>query len=511
MDNIFTRGDTGNLADWLDRKENSFSDAYNFESKRDIDIDGLPTRVRTKASGKPIDEIFHPNDDWKPFNAYLDTPVTDEALGYFKNNPNVTSVDFNVSYPGFTNNDYHPYSTSDLSDGFVSSPGELTSRSPIFAGSLKDRIKNVNEVIDANPDKYDPSGFVDNKAYPIVAEGADPKYGVADTQPATRRINFTPEDSKNLSTTLNEDLSRMMSEAPAGTTFVNNPDTPSRGKLYSRAANFSSVDPAGNQFVRRGERGSLAPLQITDSSAPALGPSNFNTQPGPIRTVREMISPDSVDEIKNLPKFQRGLYEKPTVNDLAQSTIRFADSPEFKSRLKTGLKGGLSVGLTDLIPSAEVVRTASQKGLREGAQQFVQEAAMGIPTGAAVGATTAAVPAIAPFVPGVAGGIMITEGARTLNEVTRATTGESLLSKTRQTLGTAPRTGNSSPNNSVIEKNQRRMDRVKNPPQIKPATSVPTPTNDLPIPELGRRVRMASQRFNPAKLEFGITELLFGR
>ena len=337
MDNIFTRGESGNIEDWLDRKENSFRDAYNFKSNRDIDIDGLPTRVRTKASGKPIDEIFHPDEDYKPFNAYFDTPVTDEALGYFKNNPNVTSVDFNVSYPGFTNNDYHPLSTSDLSNGFQTSFDGFTPRDAIFAGSLKDRIKKVNKVIDANPDKYDPSGFVDNAAHLIHAEGADPR-DAATIQPATRRINFTPEDSKNLSTTLNKDLSRMMSEAPAGTTFVNNPDSPSRGKLYSRAANFSSVDPAGNQFVRKGERGSLAPLQITDSSSPALGPSNFNTQPGPIRTVREMISPDSVDEIKNLPQFQRGLYEKPTVTDLAQSSVRFANSPEFKSRLTTGLK-----------------------------------------------------------------------------------------------------------------------------------------------------------------------------
>ena len=511
MDNIFTRGESGNTEDWLDRKDNSFRNAYNFKSNRDIDIDGLPTRVRTKASGKPIDEVFRPDADNTGFNAYFDTPVTDEALGYFKNNPNVTSVDFNVSYPGFTNNDYHPYRNSDPSNGFVQSSDSLTSRSAIFAGSLKDRIKRVNEVIDANPEKYDPSGFVDNKANPIFAEGADRRYDIPDIQPATRRVNFTLEDSKNLSTTLNEDLSRMMSEAPAGTTFVNNPDSPSRGKLYSRAANFSSVDPAGNQFVRKGKRGSLAPLQITDSSSPAVGPSNFNTQPGPIRTVREMISPDSVDEIKNLPQFQRGLYEKPTVTDLAQSSMRFANSPKFKSRLKTGLKGGLSIGLTDLIPSAEVVRAASQKGLGQGAKQFAQEAAMGVPTGAAVTTATAAVPAISAFVPGVAGGMMLTEGARTLNEVSRAITGESLLSKARQTLGTAPRTGNSSPNNSVQEQNRRRMERVKTPPQIKPATSIPTPTKDLPLPELGRRVRMARERFNPSKLEFGISELLFGR
>ena len=136
---------------------------------------------------------------------------------------------------------------------------------------------------------------------------------------------------------------------------------------------------------------------------------------------------------------------------------------------------------------------------------------MGIPVGAGIGLVTSALPAIAPYVPGVGGGMMLTEGARTLNEVSRATTGESLLSKARQTLGTAPRTGRSSPRNSVKEQNERRMERVENPPQILPANSVPTPTKDLPMPEVGRRVRLAKDRFNPSKLEFGITELLFGR
>ena len=132
---------------------------------------------------------------------------------------------------------------------------------------------------------------------------------------------------------------------------------------------------------------------------------------------------------------------------------------------------------------------------------------MGVPTGAAVTTATAAIPAISPFVPGVAGGMMLTEGARTLNEVSRATTGESLLSKVRQTLGTAPRTGYASPNNSVQEQNRRRIDRASNPPQIIQGTKISTPVQN----ELSRRVNNAKERFNPAKLEFGITELLFGR
>ena len=247
------------------------------------------------------------------------------------------------------------------------------------------------------------------------------------------------------------------------------------------------IDPVN--FTERNsgyQRAGLDPVEVD-----SVGPSKWNTQ----------------------PPSNASLDTKPNVTSTSPTRFAsdvFANKPALNRGVK-GLKAGLNVGLTDLIPSAEVVRTASQKGLKEGAQQFAQEAAMGIPTGAAVGATIAAVPALAPFVPGVGGGMMLTEGARTLNEATRATTGESLLSKARQTLGTAARTGNSSPNNSVQEQNRRRMDRVKNPPQIKPATSVPTSIKDLPMPELGRRVRMASERFNPAKLEFGITELLFGR
>ena len=250
-----------------------------------------------------------------------------------------------------------------------------------------------------------------------------------------------------------------------------------------------------NEASERNDKGQI--LDLLDQGQEVLEKSEFRPDlPSAFPKDNEINS--SVEEFTNPPK-----------NNLEMPRSKRFATDVWKA--PSAFKSGLSVGLADLIPSAETIRTASQNGLGEGAKQFAQEAVMGIPTGAAVGAATAAVPALAPFVPGVGGGMMLTEGARTLNEVSRATTGESLLSKARQTLGTAPRTGNSSPNNSVIEKNQRRMDRVKNPPQIKPATSVPTPIKDLPLPELGRRVRMASERFNPAKLEFGITELLFGR
>lgn len=495
-DNIFDRGESRkNVEGYIKRHEDAMK-GYKFESNTDVDINGLPTRTAIRANTWPIDKTFRPDPDNEFFDAYSDSPVTPQALEYFKKNSNVTSVDFNVAYPGYTDFNFHPYSFSDKSEGFTDPDGILERRSPIFAHSLKDRINNVNRVFDANPQL--------NDQYVQDYIGQDRPF---------RRINFTPEDSKNLSTSLNNDLSRMIKEAPEGTMFVNNPDTSSRGKLYSRAANFGTVDEAGNQFVRRGKRGSLTPVQITDNSKPFLGTSNFDPNPGPIRTIKEMISPDSVSEIKNLPTFQRGLYQKPTATDLVKSTVKFAGSPEAKARMRTGLKGGLTFGASDLIPSAEVVDTIAKDGLKAGSKQFVQETAMGVPVAMAVGGLTALAPATAPFVAPAALAMAGTEGIRTVDAITRASTGEGLGSKLRQAIGTNQRTGYSSPSNSVEEINKREMDRVNNPSQITSAKNVRFPNNKTSNfnKEFNYRIRLAGQRFNPSKLEFGLSEIFAGR
>ena len=495
-DNIFDRGESfKNKEDYIKRHEDAMK-GYRFESNTDVDINGLPTRTAIRAKTTPIDNVFRPDPGNQFFDAYYDSPVTPEALNYFKKNSNVTSVDFNVAYPGYTNFDFHPYSFTDKSKGFTVPEGIINRRDGIFAHSLKDRIKSVNKVFDANPQF--------NDQYTEDYVGQDRPF---------RRINFTPEDSKNLSTSLNTDLSRMIKEAPEGTMFVNNPASPSRGKIYSRAANFGTVDEAGNQFVRRGNRGSLTPAQITDNSKPFLGTSNFDPNPGPIRTIKEMISPDSVPEIKNLPSFQRGLYQKPTATDLVKSTVRFAGSPEAKARMRTGLKGGLTFGASDLIPSAEVVDTIAKDGLKAGGKQFVQEAAMGVPVAMGVGGLTALAPAVAPFVAPAALAMAGTEGIRTVDAITRASTGEGLGSKLRQAIGTEQRTGYSSPSNSVEEINKREMDRIDNPPQITAATNVLDSDKNLSAfnKEFNYRTRLAGERFNPLKLEFGLTELFNGR
>jgi len=339
-ENIFDKGENfARTQAYLDRFEKARNKGYKFNSNEIVDIDGLPTAVVVQAHPKPIDEIFRPDPDNKFFNAYFNEHdvVTDEAIEFFKKKPYVTSVDFNVSYPGYEQFDYHPMTKSgDLIDPrkkFVQERLDAwTRRSPEFAGSLKKRIKNVNRVFDDNPNWND---VFNDKATRFINDE------VVDSP--IRRINMTPEDSTNLSSRVTGDLSKMMKEAPEGTIFVNTPDSLSRGKLYKRGANFSEPDIAGNQFVVKGKRGTLIPLQITDSTKQLLGKPNFNTEASPLRTVKEMWNPDSIDEIRNLPKFQRSIYQKPTPKDLAHSVKRFAGTVDLPVKVPPISTKGLRV------------------------------------------------------------------------------------------------------------------------------------------------------------------------
>ena len=323
------QGRGSSAEDYLNRAQLADQTGFGFDRKSIVDIDGLPTATNIQASPKVIDEIIHPDLDNKYFSAYPDTDITPDARDYLNKNPAVTSVDFNVSYPGYKDFDYHPFSTSNKSDGFVDSFQEINKRHPIFAGSLKKRLARVNEVFDANPE------LGDSVSDDVVWWDPDGKQA----KPQIRRVNFTADDSKRLSQSLNNDLIDMFREAPEGTTFVNNPDSSSRAKLYTRSANFSSPDTANNQFVTKGPRGSLRSFQMTDPTAPTFGPSNFDTNPNFIRTVKEMIDPDSVPEIKKLSSFERSLYQKPTARDLARPVTRFATDVFNNPRAVSGLAG----------------------------------------------------------------------------------------------------------------------------------------------------------------------------
>jgi hypothetical protein len=159
-------------------------------------------------------------------------------------------------------------------------------------------------------------------------------------------------------------------------------------------------------------------------------------------------------------------------------------------------------GAADLIPSPEAVRTGFREGPAAMGRQMGQEFVQSLPA-AAVSAGVLATPVMAPLAPGIGAAMVGIAGTRAANEVVRQQTGEGIVSKLRQTIGTTPRTGVASP--------ARRGPIVT--PQIRPTTQAQR--NEMQRRqnrnELQRRIDLVRERFNPSKLEFGLSELLFGR
>jgi hypothetical protein len=160
-------------------------------------------------------------------------------------------------------------------------------------------------------------------------------------------------------------------------------------------------------------------------------------------------------------------------------------------------------GAADLIPSPEAIQTGYQRGPAAMGKQMAQEFVQGLPT-AAGAAMLLSTPAAAPFAPGIGAGMVGTAGARALNEVVRQKTGEGVVPKIRQFLGTAPRTGLSAtrqtaPNPLVA--------------QVKPLSNAQRAEmqRQQNRNELQRRIDLFKERVNPRRGEFGLSELLFGR
>jgi hypothetical protein len=136
-------------------------------------------------------------------------------------------------------------------------------------------------------------------------------------------------------------------------------------------------------------------------------------------------------------------------------------------------------------------------------KQMAREFAQSLPT-AAGSAMLLSTPALAPLAPGIGAGMVGVAGTRALNEVVRQETGEGIVPKVRQFLGTAPRTGISAP----TRQGERPLTA-----QIRPLTQAQRETMNRQANEneLQRRLRLAGQRFNPSKGEYGLSELFFGR
>ena len=160
-------------------------------------------------------------------------------------------------------------------------------------------------------------------------------------------------------------------------------------------------------------------------------------------------------------------------------------------------------GAADLIPSPEAIRTGYSRGPVAMGKQMAQEFVQSLPT-AAGAAMLLSAPAAAPFAPGIGAGMVGTAGARALNEVVRQETGEGIVPKVRQFIGTAPRTGVAN--------------RIASAPRpltatIKPLTAAQKAEADRRANrnELQRRIDLANERRNLRRGELGLSELLFGR
>lgn len=160
-------------------------------------------------------------------------------------------------------------------------------------------------------------------------------------------------------------------------------------------------------------------------------------------------------------------------------------------------------GAADLIPTPEAIRTGYSQGPVAMAKQMGQEFVQSLPTSVAA-AGALATPIGAPFAPGIGAGVVANAAARALNEVVRQETGEGIVPKLRQTIGTAPRTGVASP---------RRVAAAPLTQQIRPlsASQRAEMNRQANRNEAQRRLDLAKQRFNPRRGEFGLSELIFGR
>lgn len=216
-------------------------------------------------------------------------------------------------------------------------------------------------------------------------------------------------------------------------------------------------------------------------------------------------------------------------------------------------------GVADLIPSPEAIQTGYRQGPVEMGRQMAIEFVQGLPA-AAASAGVLSTPLAAPLAPGVGAGLVGVAGTRALNEVVRQQTGEGVVPKLRQTIGTAPRTGVADRAAPVATNLQRAIGTpaVQNGKTVYwagpdygwqsgssfnkvrdqviaretiPATGVNRGSRPAVVPqirplnqaqrsemqrrqnrnELQRRTDLARERFNPMRGEFGITEFFFGR
>jgi hypothetical protein len=255
-----------------------------------------------------------------------------------------------------------------------------------------------------------------------------------------------------------------------------------RGAAYM-AAGFGPVADR-TQYAYVDLQGNVVPLQPRKAELPLRGK---------VTLTGESFGVDQ--DILPLSGAPRYLFADPVM--LAARGI-----PEFGRALRR-TPSALLPGAADLIPSPEAIQTGYARGPVAMGKQMGQEFIQSLPMAAGT-AGVLSTPLVAPFAPGVGAGLVGTAGARALNEIIRQETGEGIVPKLRQFVGTAPRTGATA---------QPRLGEQPLTATLKPLTSAQRSelTRQNNRNEIQRRVDLLKERFNPRRGEFGLSELLFGR
>jgi hypothetical protein len=203
-----------------------------------------------------------------------------------------------------------------------------------------------------------------------------------------------------------------------------------RGAAY-RSVGFGPLTDVNQQLLYMNSEGNIVPLQAR--------------RPAPSLTGRvDIVQPRPNDPLPLSLRAEVSQSREPLTAKAYYSVdpivaVGLGGAHEFGHALRR-TPSALLPGVADLIPSPEAIRTGYAQGPVAMGKQMGQEFIQSLPAAAGF-AGGLATPIAAPLAPGIGAGLVGTAGTRALNEVVRQETGEGIVPKLRQFIGTAPRTG----------------------------------------------------------------------
>lgn len=254
-----------------------------------------------------------------------------------------------------------------------------------------------------------------------------------------------------------------------------------RGVSYQRGGFGPTQGAEKVQYAYINKEGTVIPLQLKSAETPIRGLLSFDGG-------RAEVEQSSLPKLKTYYSIDPAMSAAAGALGIVRTLKRYP---------------ALQPGAADLIPSPEAIQTGYKQGPAAMGKQMGREFIESLPTGAAFAAALST-PVLAPAAPGVGLGFIGSAAVRAANEVVRQETGEGIIPKVRQLIGTAPRSGVASKTPSL---NQPLTAEIK-PLSDQSRTEMVRRQNRN---ELQRRTDLVRERFNPRKGEFGLSELLFGR